>query len=175
MQKIILMTCVFLAFLSHALDAEGYGELFPMLKVETLAGTSFEIPKKKATLLMIGFEKECVNQAHSWIEAIHKEGLIPEDMEHYCVAVLGNSSLARVLHPFVMLSLKQVVPKAEHRKVGVSRYGKELLQKELCIKSPSEITLVLLNSFGNICWRHTGSITEPSKISLKTEAFKEVR
>lgn len=165
---------MFLAFLPLAVNAEGQGELFPSIKVETLTGIHFEIPKQKAMLLVIGFEKECVSQACSWIEAIDKEGLIPKDMEHYCVAILGNSSLARVLHPFIRLSLKQIVPKAEHHNVCMSRYEKASLQKILNVKNSSEIVLVLLNSTGNICWSHIGLITEPAKKCLKVEAFKKL-
>lgn len=158
---------------SPSTEGSFLGRSFPKIEGETLSGVSMELPHKKATLLLIGFDRNCVPQVREWISTIRKEKLLPHFVDLYTLPVLGDSWQAKLFRPITLEMIRKQVPKKEHAAVYIAKGVHKKLKEFFCKKESGDETLylVLLDEKGTIRWQFDGKLNQQAKQALKKASF----
>jgi len=175
----ILLTIVIgsLPLLAEKAESESViGKTLPQIEGEILSGSETPLPHGKATLLLIGFEKNCIPYVREWLTSIRKEKLLPNTIDLYTVPVLGDSWQARLCESLVIEMLKKKVPRKEQPQVYVAKGMKQKLKEFFGVhpKKAHDFYVVLIDSKGKVRWQFSGKMNSKAKNSLK-QAVSKVR
>jgi hypothetical protein len=143
------------------------GESLPPLKGEFLTGREAQLPDAasgRVALLALGFTYNSRFPVEAWVGRFRKDFGSNPRVTFYEIPMIGG--MARLGKWFIDSGMRKGTPRSDQDNVITVYGGTDAWKQRVGYASPDAAYLVLLDKYGAVRWRHSGTFNE--------EAYKEL-